>query len=277
MINTVAYTKMSGLGNQILVVDWQDRVAPFPAPWVIAMANPQTGPGFDQLMLLRAPRTGGSDLFMEIFNADGSEAQACGNGTRCVAKYIADRRYKESIVLETKVALIDCVVDGELISADLGRVKLDWQSIPLSHEMDVAQVDLGIKGLPKAVAVNMGNPNCILFVPDVDAIDLNMLGPIIEHHSLFPRRTNVEFAQVMDRNHIRMRVWERGAGITQACGSGASATVVAGVMRNLCDRQTVVSMPGGDLHIDYLRDGHVVQRGPAEYVSTGEWSVPQHS
>ncbi|GLI92706.1 diaminopimelate epimerase [Methylocystis echinoides] len=259
--------RMNGAGNEILVLDLRGLghvLAPQEARAIAAAP----GLRFDQLMALHDPRAAGDDAFMRIYNIDGSLAGACGNGTRCVAWALA-REGKERLSLETAAGRIETRRVAETqFSVDMGRPRLDWREIPLSREVDTRAVTLAppVAGAPAQFsAVSMGNPHAVFFVPDAVAIPLETLGPALEHHPLFPERANISFAQIVARNDILLRVWERGTGATRACGSAACATLVAAARAGLAERQARVRLPGGDLHIEWRADDHVIMTGPVEF------------
>jgi diaminopimelate epimerase len=270
------FLKMDGLGNEIVVLDLRGsshRVTPGEARAIAAERNSH----FDQLMVLHDPLRQGSDAYLRIFNTDGSEAEACGNGTRCVAWAMlrADRR--RSLLLETRAGLVACErKDAASFTVDMGVPRFGWQEIPLSEEfVDTRSIELQMGPIDAPIlhtpsAVNMGNPHAIFWVADIDAYDLARIGPLLEHHPIFPERANISLARVIDRRHIRLRVWERGAGLTRACGSAACATAVAAHRLDRVDRQTVVTLPGGDLSIEWRAgDDHVLMTGPVEFEHEG--------
>ena len=259
--------RMNGAGNEILVLDLRGvdhALSPAEARAIAA----QPGLRFDQLMVLHDPRVSGDDAFMRIYNADGSLAGACGNGTRCVAWALA-REGKTRLRLETDAGRIETQREGEtLFTVDMGAPRLDWRDIPLAHATETAAVALDppVPGAPaKFSAVNMGNPHAVFFVPDAAGVDLETLGPAIENHPLFPQRVNVSFAQVCAPDDILLRVWERGAGATLACGTAACATLVAGARARLTGRHARLRLPGGELNIDWRDDNHVTMTGPVEF------------
>ena len=234
-----------------------------------AIADRRTGVGFDQLLIIEPAQKDG-DAFMTVRNANGGVVSSCGNGARCVADLVMADTGKDAVVLETLAGPVSAShgEDGQ-VAVDIGPAKLDWQDIPLAMEENTGHLDIVVGSLSNPVAVSMGNPHVVFFVKDVEAVDLARLGPMIETHALFPNRTNVEVVEVLDRSHMRMRVWERGVGITQACGTGACAVGVAGVRRNLTDRAVTVTLDGGDLHIVWREDGHVIMTGPVSYSYDG--------
>ena len=260
---TIPFIKMHGLGNDFVVIDSRSARAPLTADMVRAIADRRTGVGFDELMLLEPARSDGTDVFLRIYNADGTEAGACGNGTRCVASLIMDQGGTNEAVIETVAGKLQAKAQRNgMISVDMGAAKFDWRDIPLSRPQDTLHLDLALGSLSDPVAVNMGNPHAVFFVADADAVPLAELGLQLEHDPLFPERANIEIAQVLSPTRIRMRVWERGAGITRACGSGACATLVAAARRGLTQRHAELVVDGGSLWIDWRDDGHVIMTGP---------------
>jgi diaminopimelate epimerase len=263
------FRKMHGLGNDFVVLDARARPLSLSESQVQAIANRRTGVGFDQLLIIEPAQKDG-DAFMTVRNADGGVVSSCGNGARCVADLMMADTGKDAVILETLAGPV-AASHGEngQVAVDMGPAKLDWQDIPLAMEENTGHLDIVVGSLSNPVAVSMGNPHVVFFVKDVEAVDLARLGPMIETHALFPNRTNVEVVEVLDRSHMRMRVWERGVGITQACGTGACAVGVAGVRRNLTDREVTVTLDNGDLHIEWREDGHVIMTGPVSYSYDG--------
>ena len=254
---------MHGLGNDFVVLDARRGDLMLTPKAARAIAHRRTGVGCDQILILERPRNGG-DAFLAIRNADGGLVESCGNGARCIARLLLDESGKDRLTLETLAGPIIATRAGQdLISIDMGPARTAWAEIPVSEATDTLHLKIGEGALQDPVGINVGNPHAVFFVPDAAAIDLATLGPRLEHHPLFPQRTNVEAAQVLSRTHIRMRVWERGVGITQACGTGACATLVAAARRGLTERKAVVTVDGGDLAIEWRADGHVMMTGPA--------------
>lgn len=283
MTNDLTFRKMHGLGNDFVIIDGRHltmQAAGLTQDQVRLISDRRLGLGCDQLITMERPATmsADADVYMRILNNDGSEAEACGNATRCVADLIMDELGRDTVVVQTVAGLLKAerLVGGERdgqISVDMGAPKLDWQQIPLAEETDTARLPLAIGPLHHGVAVNVGNPHAVHFVPDVEAVPLERLGPVVEHDELFPERTNVEAAQVLDRSTIRMRVWERAVGITQACGSAACATLVAAVRRDLTDRKAELILDGGSLTLEWRADDdHIVMTGPVSYVAEGTLS-----
>ena len=265
------FLKMNGIGNAILVLDLRDTAYVLTPEDARAIAQgPDTK--FDQLMVLYPPRMQDTAAFMKIFNCDGSLSAACGNGTRCVAWALTQDGSTKNLLLESEAGLLACVKNADRhFSVDMGAPRLDWQQIPLSFEVpDTDQVTIKIDpafgvDLPIASAVNMGNPHAIFFVPDAKAIDLTTIGPVLEHHPAFPEKANISMAQMISRHEMILRVWERGAGLTLACGSGACAAAVAAIRRGLAERSVLVHLPGGDLTIEWrTSDQHVIMSGLVE-------------
>ncbi len=275
------FLRMNGLGNEITVLDLRG------AKSVVSEAEARSiaaAPGmhFDQLMVLHDPRTAGTDAFVRIYNTDGSEAGACGNGTRCVAwAMMADPKMgdpaRRTLTLETKGGLLPATRLSELVfTVDMGEPRLAWDEIPLAEpfhdtsgfELQIGPIDAPVLHTPGAV--NMGNPHAVFFVDDPYRFNLEQIGPLLENHPIFPDRANIGLAAVKAPDHIVLRVWERGAGITRACGSGACAALVAAVRRELSARKATVSLPGGDLVIEWREsDGHVLMTGPVELEREG--------
>jgi diaminopimelate epimerase len=273
------FTKAHGLGNDFVILDTRQNGRVPGAAEAARIADRRRGVGCDQLIVIAPPDAtrvdaGLADVRLIILNADGSEAEACGNGTRCAAWMLMQESGRDHLLLETAAGLLDAelLADGR-VSVDMGEVKLDWREIPLAKPMDTLHLDLtyGPSGaqLADPVAVNIGNPHCVFFVDDAESVDIERLGPAIENHQLFPARTNVEVATVLSPDRIRMRVWERGVGVTLACGSGACATLVAAARRKLTGRHATVVVDGGELEIEWLKDGHVRMTGPVAISYTG--------
>jgi diaminopimelate epimerase len=275
-----AFTKMHGLGNDFVVVD--ARIKPFELDERAArrIADRRTGVGCDQLIVLEPARDARADVFMRIRNSDGGEVQACGNATRCVAARVLEEardvgRGGDKVVVETAAGLLpawDAGTDTQgtrRIAVDMGEARSRWDEIPLSRELDTAHLPLESGPLSDPVGVSMGNPHAVFFVDDAEAIDLTAHGPRLEHDPLFPERANISAAQVLDAATIRLRVWERGAGITQACGTGACAALVAAARRGLTGRRATLRLDGGDLEIHWRDDNRVLMTGPVAESFTG--------
>lgn len=253
---------MHGLGNDFVVIDARAQDVEITEARARAIADRHRGIGCDQLILLQPSDS--ADVRMRIFNADGSEVGQCGNALRCVAALTKVRR------IETAGGLVEAAPDVAGITVDMGAPRFGWEEIPLDYALDTASVPVGWDGLAQGAAVNVGNPHIIFFVTDLDDVDLERLGPEIEQDSLFPERINVNVAQVTDAAGLKLRVWERGAGLTQACGTGACATAVAAIRRGLVQSPVTVALPGGTLTIAWAPGESIRMTGPATHVFSGE-------
>ncbi len=253
----VPFVKMHGLGNDFVVLDGRsDSLPQVDGALARALADRQTGIGCDQLILVEHSTR--ADLRMRIFNPDGSEVEACGNATRAIG-LLNDR----PTLIETKGGILATAPSPDGIVVEMGMPRFAWDAIPLAFAMDTLAMPVAWGELTDPAAANVGNPHVVFFVPDCDAVPLADLGPIIEHDALFPDRINVNVATVTSRDAVRLRVWERGAGLTRACGTGACATAVTAMQRGLIDRRVVVTLPGGRLTIEWRQDGQIVMTGPA--------------
>lgn len=263
------FLKMNGLGNDFVVVEARERPFSPGREEARAIADRASGVGCDQLIAIEPSRK--ADAFMRIWNADGGEVDACGNATRCVAKLLMDASGADEALIETEAGLLRATRAGEdRISVDMGEPGLRWEQIPLAREMDTVTLDFSADGLTEPGAVSMGNPHVVFFVEDVAAIDVRGIGAAVEHNPLFPEAVNVGFAQVKSPDRIRLRVWERGAGLTQACGTGACAALVAAHRRGLSGRTATLELDGGDLDIEWRADNHVIMTGPVAVEFEGE-------
>ncbi|MSO91854.1 MAG: diaminopimelate epimerase [Rhodospirillales bacterium] len=265
-----AFTKMHGLGNDFVVLDARKAPIPLGEKAARAISDRHTGVGCDQILIIEKPKNGSADAFMRIRNADGSEVAACGNGARCVAALLMQEAKSARAVVETAAGTLEARSDaGGLVTVDMGPVSFEWRRIPLARDADTLHLPIAMGVLKDPVAVNVGNPHAVFFVGDAESVPLADLGPQIEHHPLFPERTNVEAAQVLDRTRIRLRVWERGVGITQACGSGACATVAAAHRRGLTEAAVDVALDGGTLRIALDANNRALMTGPVAVSFTG--------
>lgn len=256
------FFKMHGLGNDFLVLDGREHSVQLSAGQVRNLANRHTGIGFDQLIVIEP--SSAADVRLRFWNSDGSEVGACGNGSRAAAALLGGQQR-----IETAGGFLasDAVSGGAAV--DMGRPRFGWDAVPLAYAMDTASLPLAWGELEHPVALSVGNPHVVFFVDDALAVPLASIGPQIEHDPVFPQRVNVGIAQVMAGDHLRLRVWERGAGATQACGTGAVAAVAAAQRRGLVGRSVRVSMPGGDLLVVQRDDGHLLLSGPAVIAFTG--------
>ncbi|MHC0052253.1 diaminopimelate epimerase [Actibacterium sp. D379-3] len=268
-INTsgLPFMKMHGLGNDFVVIDQRAGAAPLPAALVVAIADRHRGVGFDQLAVIESARS--ADARLTFYNSDGSQSAACGNATRCIARHIMDTTGKTALTLITERGTLSALDAGNgLTSVNMGPPQLTWDEIPLAREMDT--LALPIEGAP--TATGMGNPHCTFFVGDAEAVDLETRGAEVEHHPLYPERTNVQFASLIGPDHLRMRVWERGVGVTLASGSSSCATAVAAARRGLTGRRVRIDLDGGTLDIDWRDDG-VWMTGPTAHVFSGSFTA----
>ena len=268
----VRFLKMHGCGNDFVIFDERAGALGLSPGRAAAIADRRTGVGCDQFIVLeRLPSGDGADAFMRIRNPDGAEAGACGNATRCVAALLADETGRAAHVIRTVAGDLAAEVlpDGR-VRVDMGPARLDWPDIPLARPMDTLHLDLAVDGLADPAAVSMGNPHATFFVVDVTRIPVAELGARLEHDPLFPERANIGFAQVLRPDRIRLRVWERGAGLTRACGSGACAALVNAHRRGLAGRRATLVLDGGELEIEWREDGHVLMAGPVALSFTGE-------
>ena len=260
---TVPFLKMHGAGNDFVVIDGRENGFRLTESQARAIGDRRRGVGFDQLLQIEPPVNDLADGFMRIFNPDGSQAGACGNGTRCVAWLLMQELGRDHVIVETVAGLLDSESAGEqLVTVDMGQARLDWREVPLKEARDTAHLEIGIGDMQDPVGVSMGNPHAVFFVDEVGRIPLAEHGPLMEKHPLFPEGANIEIAEVRDAETIRLRVWERGAGITMACGSGACATLVAAARRGLTGRRATILVDGGKLVCEWLPDGHVTMTGP---------------
>ncbi|MGJ4927747.1 diaminopimelate epimerase [Bradyrhizobium sp. HKCCYLS2038] len=274
-----SFAKMNGIGNEIVVLDLRDVkhvVTPDEARAVASRVP------YDQLMVLQPPRLGGTEAFIRIYNNDGSESGACGNGMRCVVRQVFEKTGQASATFETRAGLLNCWQGPapDLYTVDMGAPKFGWQDIPLAEEFrDTRYIELQIGPIDAPIlhspsVVSMGNPHAVFWVDnDVNSYDLERFGPLLENHPIFPERANITLAQIVDRDHITMRTWERGAGLTRACGSAACATAVAAARLKRANRLVHMTLPGGELTIEWReRDDHVLMTGTATFEFEGRFA-----
>jgi diaminopimelate epimerase len=282
-VDRLFFWKMNGLGNDFVIVDTRFQACRVGEPLARALADRDTGIGCDQVVALEPSER--ADVFMRIFNADGAEVGACGNVSRCVAVLLADETGRAASTIETPAGVLRAEATGsDAARVDMGVPKFDWIDIPLAHPVDdTREVFIGPAGagaaeddvfaLGMASVVNVGNPHCIFWVEDAGAIDLARIGPALEQHPLFPERVNVSMATVDSRDGITLRVWERGAGLTRACGTAACAAAVAAARLGRTDRHVTVHLPGGALDIHWRDDDHIIMTGPVEREHRGEIDI----
>jgi diaminopimelate epimerase len=271
----IPFRKMNGLGNDFVVLD--ARVVPLAISETVAkaIADRKTGIGCDQLIVLE--KSSGYDVRMRIWNAEGGEVQSCGNASRCIADLLFEENETNTATISTKGGILIASKAGDkMVTIDQGVPKFGWKDIPLSEpfadtrhiEMQYGPIDHPLIHSPSVV--NVGNPHCIFWVDDLDVVDLGRAGPMLENHPLFPERANISFAKVVARDHIILRVWERGAGLTKACGTAACATMAAGHRIKIIDAKCKITLPGGDLHMAVREsDGHILMTGPVAYEFDG--------
>lgn len=266
------FVKMNGIGNDIVVIDMRQKRAAIGAGEAKAI-NRNEGAPYDQLMVLYPPSLDGTDALVRIYNNDGSEAGACGNGMRCIASIVAKEIGKDRLTFQTSAGIVSAWKNADgMFTVDMGKPRFGWQDIPLAEEFaDTRAIELQIGPIDEPIlhtpsVVNMGNPHAIFWVDDVNAYDLSKIGPLLEFHPIFPERANITLCHVKSREHLVIRTWERGAGLTKACGSAACAAAVAAARLKRANRKVKVSLLGGDLAIEWREnDDHVLMTGPVEY------------
>lgn len=274
------FRKMNGLGNDFVVFDARTRPVAMDEARARAIADRKTGIGCDQLIVLEPSRK--ADVTMRIWNNEGGEVESCGNATRCIADILFDEKKATRATIDTKGGFLVAEKGGDkLVTVDMGAPRFDWQDIPLSEKFhDTRYIDLLVGPvdaplIDRPSVVNVGNPHCIFWVKDLDVVDLARVGPMLEHHPLFPKRANITLARIDDRSHVVIKVWERGAGLTRACGTAACAVMAAGHRLKRLDDKATITLPGGDLFMEIrASDGHVIMTGPVAYEFEGE--LPPH-
>ena len=286
----IPFSKMNGLGNKIIVADMRGHGEKISSQAAVAIAG-NDAVNFDQIMEIRDDDNASVDNYLRILNADGSQAEACGNGTRCVVLWLERENPKGKYLFKTLGGLLNASIDQEaMISVDMGRPRFGWEEIPLSEEFgDTTGIELQIGPIDAPVlhtpsVANMGNPHCTFWVTnDINSYDLDRFGPLLENHPIFPERANITLARVVARDHLQLRTWERGAGLTLASGSSSCAALVNAVRKGYTERSAKITVPGGDMHIEWRDDDHVIMRGPAEFEfdgvldpQTGEYRVEQN-
>jgi diaminopimelate epimerase len=276
MSSGLPFRKMSGLGNEILVVDLRGGRAFDLSPSVVQAIAKQPLSHFDQMMVLSEPRSLGTQAYVRIYNADGSEAEACGNGMRCIGWLEAEQTGRRALEFETRAGRLQVDVAGrEHIRVDMGAPKFGWRDIPLAEAFaDTRAIELQVGPIDKPIlhspcVANVGNPHAVFWVEDVAAYDLGRIGPMLERHPLFPERANISLAKVTNSDAITLRTWERGAGLTRACGSAACAATVCAARKGLTGRHVLVTLPGGPIDIEWGEDDHIRMTGPVEFAYDG--------
>ena len=269
----INFIKMHGLGNDFVIIDKRIKNVKITKDIIKKLSDRKSGAGCDQLITIESVDDENIEAYIEIFNPSGDNAEACGNGTRCVAKLLFEESGLNEVQILSDAGVLNAnKIDSKNISVNLGKLSTDWKKIPLSREIDTLNIPINIKGLDRGVAINIGNPHCVFFIENINDVDLNYIGPIIENHKLFPNRTNVEIIEVINNRKIKMKVWERGVGITLACGSGACASVYAGQLKNLVDNNVEVELERGSLFIN-IENNEAIMTGPAEISFHGSITI----
>ena len=266
-----SFIKMHGLRNHFVITDAREEPYRPDDREIIRICDPRTGVGADQLIVIEPSRDSTAAVFMRILSVDARDVEACGNATRCVAWLLMEEQKSDAVVVETVAGPLECKRTGPLeVSCSMGRVSMEWRDIPLAEERDTCHLDLAFGPLSDAVALAIGNPHVVFFVDDLDAIDIEALAPQIQQHALFPNEVNVGVAQMTADDQMRLTVYERGAGLTTACGSGACVAAYAALARGLSDSKTMtVDMPGGAVGIEIMADGTAIMTGPVAYCFSG--------
>ena len=265
---------MHGLKNDFVIIDGREKKIHLNKNQIKKIANRKIGLGCDQIIILEKPKNKKTFVFIKIFNSDGSETKACGNASRCVAFLLMKELKTKKIIIQTKAGFLNAFLKkNKEVSVDIGKAYFKWNQIPLKKKMDTKKLNFKTDNFVNPFAVNVGNPHVVFFIKDLKKINLKKVGPKIERHSLFPERINVNFAKILSNNKISLKVWERGVGITKACGTGASATTVAAIKKKLISgRICYIQMDGGKLKIEYKKNGHIVMTGPVKMIKKGNLS-----
>ncbi len=268
----IEFVKMHGLGNDFVIIDRRSINVPITEKLIQKISNRRTGPGCDQVITINNSKNN-ADADMEIFNPGGDRAEACGNGTRCIARILFDEnKNRELLRIHSDAGILEAKKDKSNISINMGHISMDWKKIPLSEHMDTMNIPISIDGYSEGVAVNVGNPHIVFFGKLINETNLNEIGPYIENHKYFPNKINVELVEVIDNDKLKMRVWERGVGITLACGSGACASVYAAWKKNLTKNNVEVILEKGSLFIKII-DNKAIMSGPTEISYYGNLEI----
>ncbi|WP_338608442.1 diaminopimelate epimerase [Pelagibacterium nitratireducens] len=279
MTAPLPYLKMNGLGNDFVVLDARAQKIALSRQQIVAISDRANGIGCDQLIVMEPDTVEGVDVFMRIYNAEGGEVDACGNATRCIAALVADETGTNAITIRTNAGILATRTEGDMVTADMGVPRFGWEQIPLAEpfsdttgiELQIGPIDAPILHTPSVV--NVGNPHAIFWVKDLDAHDLAKFGPLLENHPIFPERANITLAQVISDDRIKVKVWERGAGLTLACGTAACATAVAAARKGLTGRKVTIELPGGPLDIEWrVSNDHILMTGP--WMLDGQGVIP---
>jgi diaminopimelate epimerase len=268
---TTNFIKMHGLKNDFVIIDGREKKIHLSKNQIKKIANRKIGLGCDQIIILEKPKNKKTFGFIKIFNSDGSETKACGNASRCVAFLLMKELKTKKTIIQTKAGLLNAFLKkNKEVSVDIGKAYFKWNQIPLKRKMNTNKLNFKINNFVNPFAVNVGNPHVVFFIKDLKKINLKKIGPKIERHALFPERINVNFAEILSNNKISLKVWERGVGITKACGTGASATTVAAIKKKLINgRICYIQMDGGKLKIEYKKNGHIIMTGPVKMIKKG--------
>ena len=268
---TTNFIKMHGLKNDFVIIDGREKKIHLSKNQIKKIANRKIGLGCDQIIILEKPKNKKTFGFIKIFNSDGSETKACGNASRCVAFLLMKELKTKKIIIQTKAGFLNAFLKkNKEVSVDIGKAYFKWNQIPLKRKMNTNKLNFKINNFVNPFAVNVGNPHVVFFIKDLKKINLKKIGPKIERHALFPERINVNFAEILSNNKISLKVWERGVGITKACGTGASATTVAAIKKKLINgRICYIQMDGGKLKIEYKKNGHIIMTGPVKMIKKG--------
>jgi len=269
-MKNIEFIKMHGLGNDFVIIDQRINKIPISKEIINKLSDRKSGAGCDQLITINDNSSKDHDVYIQIYNPGGDKAEACGNGTRCVAKLLFDETNNQELKIKSDAGiLIAKKVDNTNISVNLGKISNHWQDIPLTEEIDTLNMPISIEGFSSGVAVNIGNPHIVFFGSNINNVDLSSIGPKIENNKFFPNKTNVEIIEILNENKIKMRVWERGVGITLACGSGACAAVYAGNLKKLLKDKVEVELERGSLFIN-IKNNKAIMTGPAEISFRGK-------
>ncbi|HCM84092.1 MAG TPA: diaminopimelate epimerase [Alphaproteobacteria bacterium] len=265
----IPFKKMHGLGNDFVVLDARKNSIELTSKQIVAIADRRRGVGFDQILVMEP--SGHADFFMKVINSDGTTDTVCGNGTRCVARLFFEETGKDKVVIDTIGGVVYAEEAGDLVRVNMGQPRTNWQEMPIAKDVDFKNLKFEeFPELPPAIVASVGLPHTVFFIKDAEAVDVAGLGSKLEVHTMFPQRTNVEFCHIVGPHHIRMRVWERGSGVTEACGSGACSVLVAAVQRGLVKDWAEIQMDGGSLHIEWRKDDNCVyMTGPAAHAFSG--------
>ena len=268
---TTNFIKMHGLKNDFVIIDGRKKKIHLSKNQIKKIANRKIGLGCDQIIILEKPKNKKTFGFIKIFNSDGSETKACGNASICVAFLLMKELKTKKTIIQTKAGLLNAFLKkNKEVSVDIGKAYFKWNQIPLKRKMNTNKLNFKINNFVNPFAVNVGNPHVVFFIKDLKKINLKKIGPKIERHALFPERINVNFAEILSNNKISLKVWERGVGITKACGTGASATTVAAIKKKLINgRICYIQMDGGKLKIEYKKNGHIIMTGPVKMIKKG--------